>query len=139
MSTSGSLNHLSLSCSDIAKSRKFYDFFLGQELKYKTIMDEPYCVMYAHSSGAMICISPGNQTPHHKNNPGIHHLALNISSDAEIDHFHEKLVQYYKANSGSGHILDAPAFYPQYAKHYYAVFFTDPDGIKLELVHNKGY
>ena len=31
-------------------------------------------------------------------------------------------------------ILDAPAEYPQYSTGYYAVFFTDPDGLKLEFV-----
>jgi catechol 2,3-dioxygenase-like lactoylglutathione lyase family enzyme len=31
-------------------------------------------------------------------------------------------------------ILDAPAAYPQYAPGYYAVFFADPDGLKLEYV-----
>jgi len=32
-------------------------------------------------------------------------------------------------------ILDAPAEYPEYAPGYYAVFFADPDGLKLEFVH----
>jgi len=32
-------------------------------------------------------------------------------------------------------ILDAPAEYPIYGPNYYAVFFADPDGMKLELVH----
>ena len=29
-------------------------------------------------------------------------------------------------------ILDPPAEYPDYGKGYYAVFFADPDGMKLE-------
>ena len=28
--------------------------------------------------------------------------------------------------------------YPEYVPGYYAVFFTDPDGLKLELVHIPG-
>jgi len=32
-------------------------------------------------------------------------------------------------------ILDTPCEYPQYGSEYYAVFFADPDGMKLELVH----
>ena len=32
-------------------------------------------------------------------------------------------------------VLDAPAEYPQYGAGYYAVFFSDPDGLKLEFVH----
>ena len=32
-------------------------------------------------------------------------------------------------------VLDPPREYPEYVPGYYAVFFTDPDGLKLELVH----
>ena len=34
-------------------------------------------------------------------------------------------------------VLDAPADYPQYnnGRGYYAVFFADPDGLKLECVY----
>jgi len=28
--------------------------------------------------------------------------------------------------------VDPPADYPEYGERYYAVFFTDPDGLKLE-------
>jgi predicted lactoylglutathione lyase len=31
-------------------------------------------------------------------------------------------------------VLDPPAEYPDYAPEYYAVFFADPDGLKLEYV-----
>jgi hypothetical protein len=29
-------------------------------------------------------------------------------------------------------VVDPPADYPDYGKGYYAVFFLDPDGLKLE-------
>jgi hypothetical protein len=32
-------------------------------------------------------------------------------------------------------VLDPPADYPAYGEGYDAVFFTDPDGIKLEFVY----
>ena len=35
-------------------------------------------------------------------------------------------------------VLDPPAEYPQYGPGYYAVFFADPDGIKLECVYLPG-
>jgi catechol 2,3-dioxygenase-like lactoylglutathione lyase family enzyme len=37
-----------------------------------------------------------------------------------------------------GTLIDAPREYPEYAPGYYAVFFTDPDGIKLEAVYLPG-
>ncbi len=35
----------------------------------------------------------------------------------------------------SATVLDPPADYPAYGNGYYAVFFADPDGIKLEFVY----
>ena len=32
-------------------------------------------------------------------------------------------------------IVDPPAAYPSYGEGYYAVFFLDPDGLKLEAMH----
>ncbi len=32
-------------------------------------------------------------------------------------------------------ILDAPKHYPEYSEGYYAVFFADPDGMKLEYCY----
>jgi hypothetical protein len=49
---------------------------------------------------------------------GIHH----------VDALHERLRAMGVA------ILDAPAEYP-YAPGYYALYFVDPDGLKLGYVH----
>lgn len=65
---------------------------------------------------------------HDRFNPGLHHLALRAESRADVDALHA-LLQKIGAN-----ILDAPAHYPQYSEGYYAVFFADPDGLKLEFV-----
>jgi catechol 2,3-dioxygenase-like lactoylglutathione lyase family enzyme len=60
-------------------------------------------------------------------------LAFHAPDRDAVDRFYEKL-------RGLGvEILDPPAEYPRYAQTgYYAVFFADPDGIKLELVHIPG-
>ena len=52
-----------------------------------------------------------------------------MKSRAQVDEFHGFL------RDQAVTVLDAPAEYPQYGKGYYAVFFADPDGIKLEVVH----
>jgi hypothetical protein len=38
----------------------------------------------------------------------------------------------------AGITITEPAFYPQYADDYYAVFLDDPDGIRLEIVARRG-
>ncbi|KAF9321062.1 hypothetical protein BG003_003825 [Podila horticola] len=106
----GAINHIGLSCSDLAKSKEFYGFLLVDLMGYNVSMDEPVCVMFGRKTGE-----------------GLHHLAFSAGTHEEIDEFHKKIVDFYESHPGFGHILNAPALYPY-------VYFTDPDGIKLELV-----
>ena len=60
-----------------------------------------------------------------------------LSADARhprglLDRVHERVV------AAGGTVLDAPVEYtgPAYGGGYYAVFFADPDGLKLEVVHH---
>jgi len=66
---------------------------------------------------------------HNRFRPGLHHLALKAKERDDIDRFHDFL------KSEGLTILDKPTYYPAYGPDYYAIFFSDPDGIKLELVH----
>ncbi len=63
---------------------------------------------------------------------GLHHFAWNAGSREDVDRLHDRLL------AAGVTILDAPAAYPQYGAGYYAVFFADPDGLKLEYVHYTG-
>ena len=59
---------------------------------------------------------------------GVHHLAFHADSREDVDAFHDFLVQL------GATVLDPPAEY-DYTPGYYAVFFEDPDGLKLEVVY----
>ena len=60
---------------------------------------------------------------------GLTTVAYGLDTQAQVDAFHDFLVREKIT------VLDAPAVYPQYGENYYAVFFADPEGMKLELVH----
>ena len=60
---------------------------------------------------------------------GLHHLTWIADSREDVDGLHKLLVAF------GATILDAPADYPNYRPGYYALFFADPDGLKLEFVH----
>jgi catechol 2,3-dioxygenase-like lactoylglutathione lyase family enzyme len=66
-------------------------------------------------------------TAHDRNAPGLNHVAFNAANREEVEHFHQLLKEI------GARILDAPADYP-YFPGYYAVYFTDPDGLKFEYV-----
>jgi len=70
---------------------------------------------------------------HHRYAPGLHHLAWRAESRADVDALHDLLIERGIP------VLDAPARYPEYSGDYYAVFFEDPDGIKLEYVFAPGW
>ncbi|KAG0264316.1 hypothetical protein BG011_007064 [Mortierella polycephala] len=140
MVKTGTISHIALSASDYEKSKKFYSFLLCDLLGYTKVMDQPYCTMWTLDSST-ICVSPGNQTPHHKANPGLHHLAFCTETHDLIDDFYNKIVHFQDENKdmSASVILDKPALYPQYGEGYYGVFFTDPDGIKLELCYTPSH
>ncbi len=64
--------------------------------------------------------------------PGPHHLAFHADCPETVRRVHEAML-------GAGaEILDPPKDYsnhPAYTKGYYAAFFADPDGVKLEVAH----
>jgi glyoxylase I family protein len=66
---------------------------------------------------------------HDRYSCGLHHLAWVAQSRDDVDRLHELLVVI------GATVLDPPADYPQYREGYYALFFADPDGLKLEFVH----
>jgi len=61
----------------------------------------------------------------------LHHLALKAETREAVDALYRTLMQM------DAEILDAPAEYPKYGPGYYAVFFLDPDGLKLEYVFSR--
>jgi glyoxylase I family protein len=64
--------------------------------------------------------------------PGPHHLAFHADSRATVDRIHRAML------AAGAKVLDVPTDYsgqPGYDEGYYAVFFEDPDGVKLEVAH----
>ena len=66
---------------------------------------------------------------HDRYAPGLHHLAWIAESRKDVDELHALLTGIGAA------VLDPPTDYPEYGAGYYAVMFADPDGLKLEFVH----
>ena len=59
------------------------------------------------------------------------HFGLRLETKAEVDRFHEQFLLPNKVFV----LYGGPKEYPQYTEGYYAVFFEDPDGFKLEAVY----
>ncbi|MCX7592848.1 MAG: VOC family protein [Fischerella sp.] len=126
----GAINHVALTVSDLERSEAFYNTlleFLGYEQGEKT----PQLILWASPNG-VITISPSNAESANQKcdrySPGLHHLAFSADSREQVDKLHQLLIEH------GVEILDPPAEY-DYLPSYYALYFLDPDGIKLELTH----
>jgi len=72
--------------------------------------------------------SDAHGIPYDRYAVGVHHIALRAPSRREVD-----AVARWLRDRGAP-VERGPAEY-DYVPGYYAVFFYDPDGIKLEVVH----
>ena len=134
----GAIHHLDLTVRDPRASRDFYAAVLGF-MGYREVADHDRGFDYDRrtadgfcSIGIMKAEGPHAERTHDRYSPGLHHVAWKAVSRADVDAMHELVVRL------GATVLDAPADYPQYGEGYYAVFFADPDGLKLEYVYRPG-
>jgi catechol 2,3-dioxygenase-like lactoylglutathione lyase family enzyme len=59
--------------------------------------------------------------------PGLHHLAFAVETRADVDR------AWTAAVAAGADVLHGPQLWPQYHPAYYATFFLDPDGFRLEV------
>lgn len=125
------IDHLAIHVSDLARSKHFYDRllgFMGFELEW-----EFGDVVGWNNWNTMFWItqadSEGKLRTHRTGDIGYHHYAFELESAAQVDDLYGFLLEQ------GVEIVDPPATYPSYGDGYYAVFFLDPDGLKLEAMH----
>jgi glyoxylase I family protein len=132
----GRIDHVILTVREPEASFALYDAFLsflGYELASRGEAGIEWVIEGGEGSpsiGLVKARGDGVASRHDRYAPGLHHLAWVADSRADVDRLHELLVGMRAV------VLDAPADYPQYnaGKGYYAVFFADADGLKLEYV-----
>jgi catechol 2,3-dioxygenase-like lactoylglutathione lyase family enzyme len=119
------IDHLVVRVSDYEKSKRFYGRlfrFLGFEVS------EEYDDAIGWTNGkTRFWIGPadarGRGHKHRIGDVGFHHYAFELRSRRDVDELEGFLKQ------AGATIVDPAA---EYYEDYYAVFFLDPDGLKLE-------
>lgn len=132
------IHHVSICVTDFGRSKAFYDrvlAYLGMSPVFETTgyphkaADRRLC-MY-RGNGAMLGLwevdEHAERRPFRLYDFGLHHIAFGAPSREAVDELHRKL------STDGTTILERPAEYP-YEPGYYALYFADPDGVKLEFV-----
>ncbi|GAB3801748.1 VOC family protein [Virgibacillus kimchii] len=128
--TKGMVHHIEIYASDINRTTEFWGWFL-EELGYTLFQDwdrgrswkiEDTYIVFVQTEDRFLDI------PYHRCRTGLNHLAFHASSRQHVDEMKDKLIE-----------KGMPILYPKDhpfagGEDHYAVYFEDPDRIKVELV-----
>jgi RimJ/RimL family protein N-acetyltransferase/catechol 2,3-dioxygenase-like lactoylglutathione lyase family enzyme len=124
------LDHVYLTVRDLARSIAFYDPImraLGFRKGTGAIGGEAHVHYFNRALQISLRPARAGAPAHDPYAPGLHHLCLRLDGLDEVD-------AAVRALTALGVAASAPRLCPEYAPDYYATFFEDPDGLRLELV-----
>ena len=131
--SSGGVHHVDLVVSSVDRSLPFYRELLGP-LGWHGIREvegeRGETIWYLNGRGCSIGLreAQSESGPYDRYAVGLHHIAFEAGSRAAVD----ECADWLRENDAE--IESGPEEY-SYLPGYYAVFFYDPDGLKLEIVH----
>jgi catechol 2,3-dioxygenase-like lactoylglutathione lyase family enzyme len=131
-----SLYHLQINVRDPVVSIPFYRALFGY-LEYTTIMEVPDMLGVSNGGTDFWVIAvPADRrgTAFHRKNPGLNHVCFGLRERSDVDRF----VAEFMTPHALQPLYDSPRDYPEYHAGYYAVFFEDPDRLKIEVAHVPG-
>jgi catechol 2,3-dioxygenase-like lactoylglutathione lyase family enzyme len=141
----GLLHHMDIVVSDLARASAFYApffRFLGYELagesaRYqdwrRSDLDTPHEITLLKALPGLAAVSHAKGAVGHH-----HHIAFAAEDRSDVDRLFREILMP-AAERGLCRILDAPVECPEYGRGYYATFFEDPDGLKLEFVIHEAW
>ncbi|EDP65945.1 putative glyoxylase [alpha proteobacterium BAL199] len=121
------LGHLSFGVNDLDRAAAFYDAILAP-LGYVRVWTSGHAAGFGPPGGGdklALFAKPGEVIAP---GPGFH-LAFTAPNRAAVDAFHAAALAAGGTNDGE------PGLRLRYGPSYYAAFVHDPDGYKLEAVH----
>ena len=130
------VHHVDLVVSSIERSLPFYSELLGP-LGYhsvgEVVGERGETIWYLSGPGTAVGLrqAQSESEPYDRYRIGLHHLAFEADSRSEVD----ERAAWLRARGVE--VESEPQEYT-YLPGYYAVFFYDPDGLKLEIVYVPG-
>jgi len=125
------IDHIYITVSDPQRSEAFYDRVLLETLGFRknrfALNDEAH-VQYFNRHFGYVLRPSRHSSEHQAYAPGLHHFCFRVESIADV-------VSVANQLRAAGIDASEAKGYPEYAPDYWATFFTDPDGVRLEVTN----
>jgi len=125
------IDHIYITVSDLQRSESFYDHVLLETLGFRknsfALGGDPH-VQYFNRHFGYVLRPSRSPNGHDSYAPGLHHFCLRVESIADVVAVAHQL-------RALGVEASEAKLYTEYAPDYWATFFTDPDGIRLEVTN----
>jgi|SRR3989344_1728953 len=128
-----SVYHIQINVSNAKVSLPFYKK-LFDYLGYKVIDESEEHIGVSNGSTDFWIIETEKKyldKQYHRKATGLNHISFKVSSKKDVDNFTKGFLDKNKIKT----LYNTPKLFPEYNKDYYAVFFEDPDKIKLEVTY----
>jgi glyoxylase I family protein len=128
------IDHLYLAVRDLERSQRFYDpvmHVLGFRKRSGPLPGSGELHVHYYNRAIQLTLRPAaaGSRDHDPYSPGLHHLCLRVADRAAVDAVARGLREH-------GVEATPPRAHPEYHADYYATFFDDPDGLRLEVVNH---
>ncbi len=125
------IDHIYVAVSDLTRSEAFYDRVMLDVLVFRknkfTLGGDPH-IQYFNRHFGYVLRAARALSKHDSYSPGLHHFCLRVTS-AEDVHAVAAMLR------GAGIPATEAQLHPEYADDYWATYFSDPDGIRLEITN----
>lgn len=124
------IDHIYIAVSNLERSETFYDIVmqvLGFRKSPFEINGEKH-IHYFNRHFGFVLRPARSGLAHDPYAPGLHHFCLRVESEKDV---HDVASRLKEKNIQAS----APKHLPDYAPDYFGLFFSDPDGVRLEITN----
>lgn len=125
------LGHFEINVNNFPKSVLFYKKLLGY-LKCKVFYEDKL-IIGVSLNNIDIWIKKTEdaykKNGFHRKITGLNHLGFEVKTKEEVEKFYKEFLLPRRIST----LYESPKAFPEYTDNYFAVYFEDPDRIKLEV------
>ncbi|BAL26997.1 VOC family protein [Azoarcus sp. KH32C] len=125
------IDHIYITVSDLQRSEAFYDRVLIDALGFRknkfSLAGDPH-IQYFNRHFGFVLRPSRSSAGYDSYAPGLHHFCLRVDSVADVVTVADRL-------RALGVEASEAKLYTEYAPDYWASFFADPDGVRLEVTN----